>query len=532
MDPSNSETHPQFRLLFPRYKSSKKNRTAGVSAILLASSPHPFALSELSIGIDTLRIAPHFSKQDQTGKSSHHICRISFSLPYEEAKRLPINTKVLAWIPGNDGLLCSPIAYNSLIPLYIAAHGPYLNDDENKMVAFFRQGLDKSLVLSVRHQNYTDKLMPQLKLALAFIVSRVFPLKRPILLYEKNGKKYEESGKVVFQALIDRGYKNAFFVLSKQALRSVDINEEYLPYLLYQHTFKQYLYFFRSRTFIGTEGVGHAIEVRLQNPIGKWHSRNKKNAFVFLQHGPSYMVSLNSPERSSFVRNAFPKTARVVVSSKKEAEHFMELAGFVADELIISGMPKYDFNFMNDNADKILIMPTWRPWEFAAMRTQPESTGYAALIRRIEAAIPLDLREKTVTLVHPLFHSSLFAGSSDEKSESLDELLRDVSLLITDYSSIAFDAFYRGAKVIFFWEELEDCMKQYGEPTHLMLNTENAFGAVCMNEHELGNCISEIYQNPQEEEDIRKYRHIIEFHDGQNTQRLIDSLEAAGIIRK
>ena len=54
---------------------------------------------------------------------------------------------------------------------------------------------------------------------------------------------------------------------------------------------------------------------------------------------------------------------------------------------------------------------------------------------------------------------------------SYDDILRDTAVLITDYSSIAYDAFYRGANVIFWWKEKDFCMEQYNG--HLMLNEDN-----------------------------------------------------------
>ena len=50
-----------------------------------------------------------------------------------------------------------------------------------------------------------------------------------------------------------------------------------------------------------------------------------------------------------------------------------------------------------------------------------------------------------------------------------DDILKHTKLLITDYSSIAYDAFYRGCNVIFYWEELQECLEAYGPSTKLMI---------------------------------------------------------------
>lgn len=111
-----------------------------------------------------------------------------------------------------------------------------------------------------------------------------------------------------------------------------------------------------------------------------------------------------------------------------------------------------------------------------------------------------------------------------------DELLRDAKVLITDYSSIAYDAFYRGANVIFYWEELEACLEQYGERTKLMLNEKNCFGDICYNAKELNRVFTENYENAQNEQYISNYKKIVTFDDGENTERLLKALREDEII--
>jgi CDP-glycerol glycerophosphotransferase (TagB/SpsB family) len=215
---------------------------------------------------------------------------------------------------------------------------------------------------------------------------------------------------------------------------------------------------------------------------------------------------------------------RVVVSSELEAEHFMQLAGFQSDELIISGLPKFDSSFKNPDADKILIMPTWRFWEFNTIKYNPEDAGYVKMIRRIIAAVPADLREKVVVVPHPLFSKQVFDSNHENEQISYDKLLRETKLLITDYSSISFDAFYRGANVLFYWAEIDDCMFHYGEPTHLMLTEQMAFGEVCSEDSRLPELIVRSYESTQSQEHVQRFRQLVTYHDGQNTKRLVDRL--------
>jgi CDP-glycerol glycerophosphotransferase (TagB/SpsB family) len=237
------------------------------------------------------------------------------------------------------------------------------------------------------------------------------------------------------------------------------------------------------------------------------------------------MISLDSPQRSSFRRDHMRGKARVVVSSEREAQHFIDLAGFAPNDLIICGLPKFDQSYANADADKILIMPTWRHWEFNAMKYDPQNTGYLKMIDRLKSAVPEQLQDKVVVAFHPLFNPDVFdREDAGEKDRSYDDILRKTRLLITDYSSIAFDAFYRGANVIFYWEELSECMEHYGEPTRLMIDDRSAFGDVCYNRTDLTSAITKSYYREQNAEHLARYRELVAFHDGRNTERLLARL--------
>ena len=70
-----------------------------------------------------------------------------------------------------------------------------------------------------------------------------------------------------------------------------------------------------------------------------------------------YMISLDSPQRTSFRRTNVKRPVLGRSILHKEAQHFIDSADFSEEELIVCGLPKFDRSFMNDDADKILVMP-------------------------------------------------------------------------------------------------------------------------------------------------------------------------------
>ena len=340
---------------------------------------------------------------------------------------------------------------------------------------------------------------------------------------------------MLFENLIDSGYKNAYFIVTKDYEFFDRIPEKYLSNIIYKYSFKHYLYFFKSKTFIGTEAIAHSIDLKTFNVLALKKIVSKNLNYVFLQHGVMYMVSLNSESRGMFKRKNLNGKYRVIVSSQAEADHFTTLGRHLEEDIYITGLPKFDRNTHNENADKIVIMPTWRPWEINEARMDFTQTPYFKMLMKIYDAVPEHLKEKVIILPHPLIVNELSKLSETLTNKIVldaryDDILKDTAVLITDYSSIAYDAFYRGARVVFYWEEKDYCMMQYGPSTMLMLNEENVYGDFAYNDENLGEIIEKNYNNPQTQEQKNRYSKLVNFHDGKNTQRLINFLKKDGII--
>ena len=405
--------------------------------------------------------------------------------------------------------------------------------DKNTSV-YVRQSAKNRIMITVRNINKTDYPKEQIKINLAFLFSKIIP-KNKIIMYEKNSSRYEESASVLYEKLIDLGYKNIHYIINKDNEKIKNINDKYKKHLVYKYSFRHYLYFFIAKTLIGTESPGHAIELRTANRHSTKRKYSNKFNYVFLQHGVMYMVSLDSDGRSFFRKGGgMPRNAKIIVSSKEEEKHFIELGGdYEEKDFYVTGLPKFDKSIRYKNADKIVIMPTWRPWEFNLLRVDAKNAPYYKMLEEIIESIPKKYKNKIVLLPHPLVINNIKNTPLNKyiiKNKSYDEILRKTDILITDYSSIAYDAFYRGANVIFWWKEKDFCMEQYNG--HLMLNDNNAFGPVCYKKEELIQNVNDLYKQKQKEEYIKKYRKIVEFHDNKNTERLVECLQKDKIIKK
>lgn len=379
-----------------------------------------------------------------------------------------------------------------------------------------------------RKKNVTDSFIEQKKIKLAFLKQKLdvkLGKNEPsILIYEKFCGKYEESGKYVYQELIDKGCENVYFVLDKNTDYYREIPKKYRKNIINKHSFKHYYEYFNAKTFISTETLFNAVELTNYNSL----IRNRLNIndyfYFFLQHGVMYGYSLKG--RTNFIKGAgFKDNSFVVISSEKEAEHFTGPGKFDREDLIKTGLPKFDHAIKNKNANKIFIMPTSRNFEYSNILNNTENSTYYKFAKRIINCVPNELKDKIIFAPHPIVKDILLSTDLNKfipSEVSYDKLLRDTRLLITDYSSISFDAFYRGCNVLFAWMDKEMCLKNLD--FSLMLNEENIFGDIAYDYETLDKLILKNYYDSPTEEHIEKYRKIVEFNDKNNTNRFLEYL--------
>ena len=70
----------------------------------------------------------------------------------------------------------------------------------------------------------------------------------------------------------------------------------------------------------------------------------------------------DNPKQVDSIKNMTNNIIKSVVSSDLEAHEF-KIMGYNEFDMMKTGLPKLDKAYLNNDADKITYMPTWRPWE-------------------------------------------------------------------------------------------------------------------------------------------------------------------------
>ena len=346
-----------------------------------------------------------------------------------------------------------------------------------------------------------------------------------VLLFEKQMMRFEESASKVFERIYKQ--EHVFFVLSKKAPCYDEIKAKYGDKIVSPDEDRYIEMVFRSKFIIGTEVPMHLLSLRSPNKhIGLEFCKTDKHKFIFLQHGVMFALSLNSPSRSFFKKNFIHSPYKVVVSSELEAKHFTDMGGYKRKDLWKTGLATFDGKKISADANKVVVMLTWRPWDEA--KPLAESTYWSAVTQIFNS---IHNKENLVLALHPKMVGDL---QDDHPMKpylyqgEINSLLNQTKVLITDYSSVSFDAFYRGTNLIFWWKDKEFCLKKYKNT--LMLNERNIFGDICLENETLHDLVEHNRQMPQSEAYFAKYKKIVAHHDDNNTDRIIRKLRQEKVI--
>lgn len=189
----------------------------------------------------------------------------------------------------------------------------------------------------------------------------------------------------------------------------------------------------------------------------------QSNKVVFLQHGitkddVSQSLNWNHKNFAMFVTSTLPEYQSILDCNY----------GYTSQQVALTGLPRYD-RLYDDNQNKITIMPTWRRKLFG---TYDASTSKWSLLPGFEEsdfyqfysnllnsetlhAAAKNYGYEIQFLIHPTLFPYLDHFELDDRVVILksDAVYRDVfvqsSLILTDYSSVAFDIAYLKKPVVY-----------------------------------------------------------------------------------
>ncbi len=267
---------------------------------------------------------------------------------------------------------------------------------------------------------------------------------------------------------------------------------------------------------------------------------------AFLQHG---IIKYDlSNWLNEFSINCFVTSAKLEYESMLEGQY-----KFTQRELTLSGLPRHDTLLRKSGSGKkgkiILVCPTWRePLMrtgiqgmstdekyfffkksdfFKAWDKITSSPTIAKLAGEHKSRVIFLPHPETAPFIHLFRMSERCTAMSWSEVKSVQDLLVASAMVITDYSSLVFDAAYINKPVAYYqFPEYPDFNEGQSRDKNYYDDTKHGFGPVVSSAEEIKNWIAETLHNNCIPQDIytKRAEDFFTLRDGENCRRVYEAI--------
>lgn len=367
---------------------------------------------------------------------------------------------------------------------------------------------------------------------------RIKQKSRQIWLFMDRLEKADDNGEAFFRYVSGRKdcVAESYFIISKKSpdyerlkrygnVVEAMSKEHFLLLFLADYIFSSQLNGWVENPFMGKEEYFRDI----------YHNAK----VVFLQHG------VTKDNHTRWLNRYRQNLYGIVVSSKYEEKSFRELPYYYDEKNIWNVlMPRFDLLYKKE-AKYILVMPTWRKeimeqkffedigafrW---VLRKNKKNSNYILVYRSLLndnkfRKLCHSAGYEVLFMAHPLMQEyvDLFHVPEDVKilpySYSWRDIFAESALMITDYSSVAFDYAYLDRPVIYYQFDKKAFFEKHSYSQGYFDYEKMGFGPVAKNKKQLLNQLMNFLKNDCKISEQYGYR-VTDFftsRDNNNCQRL------------
>ncbi len=297
--------------------------------------------------------------------------------------------------------------------------------------------------------------------------------------------------------------------------------------IIYHGTIKHYIYYMLASKIVGA----HLGSCDPESPIiWRLEGKGRINKYkMFIQHGITKELIPSLMKKNTGV-NTF------VCGAKPEYEYVNENFGYCHEEVKYLGFCRFDNLHDYKEKNQILLMPTWRAW-FGGSTWGGDNDGEfveSEYYSRFQSLINNDalinyLEENDMDLIFYPHHEMQrylehFSTSSrrikvaEAEKYEVQELLKESKILITDYSSIAFDFAYMRKTVIYYQFDKEKYFSQHYQKGYFDYERDG-FGAVVAEKDELINELIKAGNEGKDDTYLQRANKFFPIYDRENCKR-------------
>ncbi|WP_249410228.1 CDP-glycerol glycerophosphotransferase family protein [Bacillus cereus] len=344
----------------------------------------------------------------------------------------------------------------------------YWHKETKKFEAFFEKNpndLEQSLSWKVTkplRQSYKffkgiNNLFSKYIIILLSLGVRILKGKKQIWLVGERAEQAEDNGYFFFKYCRENyPDQKIYYIIDKDSSHLGKIQK--YGNIIYHSSLKHKVYMLAADTYISAwvfEECSYPDKKEAFKMQFAKYIANKKN--ICLQHG--VIIQNISP----YLRKDKYNQDLIIASSEDEKKIITKTLGYNAEEVVVTGLARFDNLYDRKVKKQILIMPTWRRHLSNLNKADfLQSDYYTTFKSFITNQQLLSLIEKHDIPVKFYIHSQMQKYLSSfminhsnieflTKSDAVvSELLKESSILITDYSSVSLDFLYMEKPVILY----------------------------------------------------------------------------------
>ncbi|GBD61360.1 putative glycerophosphotransferase [Tetragenococcus halophilus subsp. halophilus] len=373
-------------------------------------------------------------------------------------------------------------------------------------------------------------------------------------MYDKEAYNYFRNNKNRWRAISKAGKNRNIWIVGERSYKAQDNGYRFFKYLRKNHPeieayyviskdsperknvepygnvidfySKEHFQLMMQASYIcGTHHPSHIYPTR-----NKQYVKNIKAKKVFLQHGV-----FGTKNISPFYGKWLPdfETDMFVTSSEKEKNIAVRDLGYEQDEVAVTGLSRFESLFKDDIPLKrqVLIIPTWRDWitnnqifEESDYFKRYEELLFDPRLKEISEKYNIEL----IFCLHPNMQDYVdyFADAPvtiiKQGERDVQVLIKESMVMVTDYSSVAFDFSFLHKPVIYYQFDRKKFLGKH--PSHL----DNELpGDIAFEKDEVIDSLFKVGKNnfEMENEYVEKANNFIQYRDTKSNEPIFEAIQ-------
>ena len=364
--------------------------------------------------------------------------------------------------------------------------------------------------------------------------------RKPIWLLSDRINKADDNGEALFKYLSEKKVpENLYFVIRKD---SADYNtvKKYGKVLNHFSKIHKFMHLLADAT---VSAAGDAYVTRPYGPSSVYYQDIlTQQKHVFLQHG------IIKDDLSDWLNKYSKNLDMFVTSAIPEYQSILSCAYYYDEKVVkLTGLPRYDRLY--DNKKRIItIMPTWRGYLTQQNNNETidgikrydetfkETTYFKFYDELLNSKKLIDAAIKCGYSLQFMPHPNLinfvnwFRKNENVTFCSIQTKYRQIfaesALVVTDYSSVAFDFAYLRKPVVYCQFDREEFFENHTYTEGYFDYERDGFGEVTYNQEDLINCLIEYMKNDCKLKGKFKHRmeNFFAFNDRNNCERVYEEI--------